>query len=383
MRYRTGMILCAVGLAVCLAGGCGSAGAASNSSGLAAFQSGNYEKAIGLFNQAITQDSQKASYYINRGMAQCNAARYEEALESFEQAAEKNPSSVNAYRGIGIVCMKQGRYEDAVEAFDKALEHLRREKGEQGCDILAYRAEAKEKSSDYAGAAEDYEKLISYNYEKEQMYLYLGYVYLAQGDCAAALTCFQQSINIDHRDFEKYLEMIEKLKQYGFTDSAAVVADAALSVPARSAQDRFYHGLLYLEKGQEKEAFSEFEQSYNAGFDAAGYYLGYCYEQREQYSEAELIYQKQLALSPEDARLYNQLAVCRIKQEKYEDALVFIRQGLALEDDEVTDDLLWNQIICYERKKDFDTAAELLIQYLSLYPEDQEAALELSYIVSR
>lgn len=389
MRGRTGRLLCTAGILLWLAlicsgmAGCQSAGAASNSDGLAAYQAGDYEKAIGLFNQAITQDGEQAVYYINRGMAQCGMARYEDALLSFETAAEKNPSSVNAYRGIGIARLREGSLEKAEEAFDRALANLKQEKSAQGCDILAYRAETRLKAGDCTGAVADYETLISYGYEIERIYLYMGYAYLEQNDVTSALICFQESINRDHRDFAKYLDMMEKLEQYGFLDEAGVVADAALSVAAKNAEERYYHGLIYLEKGDEKAAFAEFEQSYNAGFEQAGYYLGYCYELREQYSDAELIYQKQLTRTPQDARLYNQLAVCQIRQERYADALVYIKKGMELSDASVTRDLLWNQAICYERKKDFDTAARLLQEYLDRYPEDKTASSELAYIESR
>lgn len=383
MKFSRYILLGMCGLLLA-SGGCGSAGEASNEEGLAAYHAGNYEKAIGLFRQAVTQDRDRAEYYINLGMAQCAAGAYEHAVGSFETAVDYNSHSVNAYRGIGIAYMGMDLYVDAAEAFDRAFSNIRNKKSSQAHDIIAYRAEARAEAGDYDGAIEDYERLIAGGYETEQMYICLGDMYLRKNDTVAALTSYQQSINLNHRDFEKYLNMIRELKHMGFEEESRVVQDAALSIEPQSAEERYFRGLIYLEQEQEREAFAEFEQSYNMGYEKSGYCLGYCYELRGEYDEAELIYQKQLAESADGtARLYNQLAACKIRQKKYDEALLLIGKGLSLSEDDVKADLLWNEAMCYEGMKDYDAAIDVLMKYQQQFPDDKECETELSYLRSR
>ncbi len=383
MKFGRPILLCVCSLLLVTAG-CESAGKKSNQDGLAAYHAGNYEKAIGLFSQAITQDKDRAEYYINLGMAQCEIGLYEDAKDNFETAISYHSRSVNAYRGIGIACIEQELYGDAVEAFNQALSNLRYKKSDKAYDILAYRAEAYAGLGNYDGAIADYETLIEGKYEIETMYIYLGNMYLMKKDTVLALQSYQQSINLNHRDFEKYLNMIVALKEQDFNEESKIVQDAALSIPVKSAEECYYRGLIYLEQEQEREAFAEFEQSYNMGYEDAGYCLGYCYELRGEYKEAELNYQKQiLDGSGNPARLYNQLAACKIRQGNYKEALILIERGLALGDQSMTADLLWNQAMCYEGRRDYDTAIDILMQYQQLFPEDKECKLELAYLRSR
>lgn len=383
MKNKQGLLLGVFCVLLVVSQGCTGAGAASNRQGLEAYQSGSYTKAIGLFNQAITQDGTCAEYYVNRGMAECAAADYEAALDSFGEAIELDAGAADAYRGIGITYMYQKDYDRALEALDQALNCLHDQKTELSFDILGYRAMAKTLSGDYDGAAEDYEMLISYGYEQERIYMLLGDVYLKKNDVSSALIQYQNSININYKDIGKFLEIASALKDAGFEEERQMVLDTALSLEAETAENKYGRGLIYLERDQDKEAFSEFEQAYNMGYQAAGYYLGYCYELWEQYSEAELIYQKQLTVSPDDARIYNQLAVCMLKQEKYQEALLLIDQGLALADRTVADDLMWNRVVCYEKLHDFDRAIGALEEYLVQYPADSSGRQELSYLRSR
>lgn len=383
MRFGRHILLSMCGLLM-LTAGCGSAGKKSNEEGLAAYHAGNYERAIGLFLQAVTQDSDRAEYYTNLGMAQCQTGEYESAIDSFLTAIEHNSHTVNAWRGMGIACMELELYDDALEAFDKALSNIRSKHSEQRHDLIAYHAEACVKNGDYDRAIEDYNTLIEEKYETEQMYICLGHVYLQKNDAVSALTSYQKSINLGHRDFEKYLNMIRELKSQGFQNESVIVQEAALSIVPQDAEEHYYRGLIYLEQGQAREAFAEFEQSYNIGCEKSGYCLGYCYELRGEYSEAELIYQKLLTeVTDGKARIYNQLAACKIRQQKYDEALMLIGQGMALSDQSVKADLLWNQAMCYEGKRDYDAAIDILVQYQQQFPDDENCRMELSYLRSR
>ncbi len=362
---------------------CAPAGSKSNQKGLEAYQDGDYQNAVYLFKQAITQEPSEEAYYCNLGQAYCAQGYYEEAIESFTQVAQLGSSLFYSYRGMGLAYNGLEEYDKAIESFNQAIEAAGSLDSSCRLDVVGYRAEAKTAIGDYAGALEDYNQLIEANYRLRDIYQLTGDVHLLMDDVDQALHCYQECLNIDNRNYEGYLTMAEALKKAEADEARQVVLNAALEVIPYEAEDWCYRGRVYLELDQIDEAFSAFEESYNKGYSQAGYYLGYCYELQGNSDEAIHLYQEQLRHDPNDAGLYNQLASCMVRQGEYQDALIMIEKGMQLANESLMADFLWNESICYEKMGDYDTAIEKLMSYLEQYPADKNAHKELAFLYSR
>ncbi len=362
---------------------CAPAGSKSNQKGLEAYQDGDYQNAVYLFKQAITQEPSEDAYYCNLGQAYCAQGYYEEAIESFTQAAQLGSSLFYSYRGMGLAYSGLEEYDKAIESFNQAIEAAGSLDSSCRLDVVGYRAEAKTAIGDYTGALGDYNQLIEANYRLRDIYQLTGDVYLLMDDVDQALHCYQECLNIDNRNYEGYLTMAEALKKAEADEARQVVLNAALEVIPYEAEDWCYRGRVYLELDQIDEAFSAFEESYNKGYSQAGYYLGYCYELQGNSDEAIHLYQEQLRHDPNDAGLYNQLASCMVRQGEYQDALIMIEKGMQLANESLMADFLWNESICYEKMGDYDTAIEKLMSYLEQYPADKNAQKELAFLYSR
>ncbi len=362
---------------------CAPAGSKSNQKGLEAYQDGDYQNAVYLFKQAITQEPSEDAYYCNLGQAYCAQGYYEEAIESFTQAAQLGSSLFYSYRGMGLAYSGLEEYDKAIESFNQAIEAAGSLDSSCRLDVVGYRAEAKTAIGDYTGALEDYNQLIEANYRLRDIYQLTGDVYLLMDDVDQALHCYQECLNIGNRNYEGYLTMAEALKKAEADEARQVVLNAALEVIPYEAEDWCYRGRVYLELDQIDEAFSAFEESYNKGYSQAGYYLGYCYELQGNSDEAIHLYQEQLRHDPNDAGLYNQLASCMVRQGEYQDALIMIEKGMQLANESLMADFLWNESICYEKMGDYDTAIEKLMSYLEQYPADKNAQKELAFLYSR
>ena len=362
---------------------CAPAGSKSNQKGLEAYQDGDYQNAVYLFKQAITQEPSEDAYYCNLGQAYCAQGYYEEAIESFTQAAQLGSSLFYSYRGMGLAYSGLEEYDKAIESFNQAIEAAVSLDSSCRLDVVGYRAEAKTALGDYEGALEDYNQLIEAKYRLRDIYQLTGDVYLLMDDVDQALHCYQECLNIDNRNYEGYLTMAEALKKAEADEARQVVLNAALEVIPYEAEDWCYRGRIYLELDQIDEAFSSFEESYNKGYSQAGYYLGYCYELQGNSDEAIHLYQEQLRHDPDDAGLYNQLASCMVRQGEYQDALIMIEKGMQLANESQMADFLWNESICYEKMGNYDTAIEKLMSYLEQYPADKNAQKELAFLYSR
>src|SRR5699024_12405327 len=64
-------------------------------------------------------------------------------------------------------------------------------------------------------------------------------------------------------------------------------------------------------------------------------------------------------------------------------ALRNIRQGISCRDESVMRDLLYNEIVVYERQLDFETAQSKMREFLERYPGDEEALRENQRMIDR
>ena len=67
----------------------------------------------------------------------------------------------------------------------------------------------------------------------------------------------------------------------------------------------------------------------------------------------------------------------------YDSALDNISKGLEDASTEEMQDLLYNEIVVYEKKLDFATALSKMQDYIKMFPDDENAAKELTFLQSR
>ena len=91
---------------------------------------------------------------------------------------------------------------------------------------------------------------------------------------------------------------------------------------------------------------------------------------------ARSVYQEYLSRNADAAEAYNGLALCDIAEQNYDAALQNIEQGLAKAGEEEQQSLLFNRIVVYEYKLDFEQAKAYMAEYVKAYPDDEEAARE-------
>jgi len=111
--------------------------------------------------------------------------------------------------------------------------------------------------------------------------------------------------------------------------------------------------------------------------------MGEVYLAQEDYDHALSMFQSLMDLKGESPAAYNGLALCSIASGNYDGALAYIEEGLKLDTDESKQNLRFDEIVCYEKKLDFETAAIKARAYVELYPTDEAGQREYRFLKTR
>ena len=88
--------------------------------GLAAYDLGQYERAIQDNDEAIRLDPRNANAYYNRGLAAQDPGQYERAIQDYDEAIRIDPRRDACYsRGLAYHAL--GQYERAIQDYDEAI----------------------------------------------------------------------------------------------------------------------------------------------------------------------------------------------------------------------------------------------------------------------
>lgn len=357
--------------------------------GQAYFGSGNYEKADESFSKAIEGNKERADYYISYAMNLIQLKRYEDAIINFERSILDKDNGVvrknnkRAYRGEGIAYYRAYDYASAIENFNKALKINELEDMNQ--DILSYKGKAQEKSGLYKEAAKTFTEIIENNKSNAQAYINRGDIYRKMGEYEKSLADYDKAIKLKTSNYDYYLAKYFLLLDMEDKEGAGEVLNQAAAINGTTEEDKFNMAKITYYKGDFETAIQMFGEAFGNGFTESYYYLGSIYEQQKDYENAVTNYGKYLETDSgsDNGRAYNQTAECLIKLKNYEEALVYIEDGIKVNDISVNQELKRNQIIVYEHLDRFEEAYKLVEAYLKVYPEDEAAKKEAVFLKSR
>lgn len=138
-----------------------------------------------------------------------------------------------------------------------------------------------------------------------------------------------------------------KLEQY---DKAIAIYDQMIEKAPQDSRNYMLKGSCYMKQDQTKEAL----ETYKTGYETTG-----------------------------DTSLLPNLAYCYIELESYDTAKKIVTEGLDSGDESIKKELLFDEIVLYEKALDYETAYEKAKEYVSLYPDDEEGQKELTFLETR
>lgn len=288
-----------------------------------------------------------------------------------------------AYRQIGINAMESGDYAGAVDAFNSALGQCIGKITENELDICYYKAAAQYASGDSEGAVATYTAIIDYDKKAADAYYLRGCVYLKQGNTESAVSDFDAAVQYNSDDYELYVNIYENLLAYDMTEKGEEYLNKAFDIKGNSAEDYAWRGRIYYYLGQYDNAMTELNSALDKESVTANLYIAQVYEAQGDSENAGVYYQNYVNSGAADSEAMNSLGEIEMAKGNYSGALTYLQQGIAMENVTNRRELMQNLIICYEYTFDFNSAWNVVQEYVQAYPDDASAQREYIFLKNR
>ena len=324
-------------------------------------------------------ENQKTYEQANADLEEAN---YDYALNEYQACISAGYKLAQSYRGSGIVKLRTGDYQGAIDDLTNALNDEKTGKSDRK-DLLEYRAAAELKAELYDQAMADCQTLAEdYSLNANDYYL-TGCVALAMDSYDEASSNFSEAYGSDST-YEMAIQIYEAYLGQDMEADGTRYLEAALKTEAKTADDYCERGKVYYYMDDYENARTELTTAADKGSTEATLILGMVYMAQGDTSNARSFYQQYIDADGDDpAKGYNGLALCDISDGDYNSALQNISQGLGDATSDEMRDLLFNEIVVYEKKLDLSTALSKAQEYVQTFKDDDAAAKELTFLQSR
>ena len=374
--------------AVFLFTGCGKADK-SYDKGMEYIESENYAKALKCFEEAISENADKAEYYIGAGMA-CNyLGRYEEAVEKFSHAFQESENTISntnnkqLYYGDAISKYGLAKYDEAIEDCKKALNIKQVDSLDEKINLLL--AASYQAVDNYTEAQKIYDSIIKSDNKNTKAYIARASLFVTMKDYESAAKDYTKAMDTDEECDDAYFGLYNVYTLQKDADSAKSILNKLIDMDSGDKKHDIASGKAYYYMGEYDNALEAFKKAVKNGEQDALYFEGMTYAAKSDYDSAKKIFKEYI--SNEDLTknidAYVQISNCLIEVEDYEQALSYVQKGLELGKTSVQKSLLKNNVIIYEKMGQYKKAYSVSEKYVKMYPDDKQMKRELKFIRTR
>ena len=318
-----------------------------------------------------------------RGMAALQSADWNTALSYFETSTKTEGEEALGYRGEGLVYLERKEYTDAIQAFSDCLDQVNYPRWNRAFvdDVRFYLAHAYELNGQPDQALTQYSQLLD-SERSGEAYLLRGKLYAADGKFGQAAQDFQRAVEREP-SYEVYLQIYDVYAGLNRQADGAVFLREAQALSSDTPEDAYQLGRISYFLQDYEAAREQLTKAANHMVPGAAALLGKVFMEEGDISGAKTIFQKAVDGETEAAAGHNGLALCYLYTGEYQKALQQIHEGLQTSDKTVAEELLFNEILVYERQHDFATALDKIVAFLESYPGNETARREYVFLQSR
>lgn len=190
--------------------------------GVAELSNGNNAEAIRLLTRALDSgqiaNGDLAAAHFDRGLAWANSGDYDKAIADYNDAIRFNPHLVDAYHSRGVAWVKKGEYDKAIPDFNQAIRF-----NAQDAESFDGRGVAWLNKGEYDKAITDFNDAIRVNIHDTVAYFNRGLAGFNLGKFGIAATDFAQKLQLSQDGASIILLYLSRARS-GVPDSAARLA---------------------------------------------------------------------------------------------------------------------------------------------------------------
>ena len=124
-------------------------------------------------------------------------------------------------------------------------------------------------------------------------------------------------------------------------------------------------------------------EAYENGYSDLVLYVGSCYGQTGDLANMQTYYDVFLQNNEMNSFMYAQYAALALDEGRLGEALLYIETGRQLKDQSNIKELLFDEIVYYEKLKDYNTAYEKAKAFVETYPGDMGGKNEYDILYTR
>jgi Predicted N-acetylglucosaminyl transferase len=352
-------------------------------------KSGNYPKAIDMFQKSLQMDPKNTAILTTLAECQAKNGNAKEAIVTYEQAVSMNPAAVQEYKALADLYQQQNNQSQAIAMYKKYLE-------KKPSDMRAARTVA-----DYVFGQKNYEEAAKYfemikgedTKKADFLFRYGQACYNSKNYKKALELCRQVAVltplnaevfkilfdiashdNTLKNDATAYLKKYVALRPgdapaqknlgdvlYDQKDYAGALAAYRSAIKADPGLRGIYKQYveMVMQHGTREEIIKALTGAIAAGeADAAMYSeLGSSYQKQAAYPKAIEMYQKSLQLDSKNTGILSALAMCQAKNGDVQQATITFEQALAMKPNAVQEYKALGDLYLQQNKKDQAIAA--------------------------
>ena len=333
-----------------------------------------------LLTFSLSGCGKEQSELYDKGMEAMEQQDYVTAIGMFQGAVEAGERLAESYRAVGIAYLESSEYDKAAEAFQNSRDAMEHKHEAFQKDVMFYQAQALQLAGNTDDALSVYDQMEE-EFPDGDVYFSRGCLYLKRKEYDNARADFEKASEED-RSYRMCLNIYQMYQDSSMKADGDSFLEKAAGISPRDAEYYYELGCVYYYLEDTEKAREALETAREEGSTEALSMLGNIYLSQNDTASAREVFEQALG-GDQEAAAQNGLALCDIAEGSYDSALEHIESGLSAAGEQDRENLLYNQIVVYEKKLDFVEAKTLMAAFLEEFPDNEEAIRESQFLQSR
>lgn len=290
---------------------------------------------------------------------------------------------IEASRSQGMEYMQQSAYQEAIDSFEAAYVLCDEKMPETKTDILLFEAACQMKMEEYAQVEATCSKILELNENADAHYM-RGTAFLRTGESEMARADFDRVSELVPEQYAVFLNIYQEYEALNQSALGDDYLQVALNNPGETIEDDYQKACIYFYLKDYQKAQEALAKPVEEQHEGAILMMGQVYLELGESVQARNVFQQYIDAYGENAQAYNGMALCEIADGNYETAFTHIQRGLELaSSQEEMKELMYNEIVVYEKQNNFEMAKRIAEEFVEEYPNDEAGKKEYDFLRTR